>query len=182
MALKHIYQSQEDFFLILSDSLSVLKSIQNQNLDHPFLRKIQKLHSELIQDGKSIVFIWVPGHAGITGNTFADAAAKRALNEPVSNIFIPYSDLRPCVHSYIQKVWQEFWDLTPSNKFFQIQPKLDSPVPRYFGNRKRETIFSRLHIGHSYFSHSFLLRGEDPPYCTACDTPYTVEHVLIFLC
>ena len=179
MALKHIYQSQEDSFLILSDSLSVLTSIQKQNLDHPFLRKVQELHSELIQDGKSIVFVWVPGHAGITGNTFADAAAKRALNEPVSNIFIPYSDLRPCVHSYIQKVWQEFWDLTPSNKFFQIQPKLDSPVPRYFGNRKRETIFSRLHIGHSYFSHSFLLRGEDPPYCTACDTPYTVEHVLI---
>ena len=106
----------------------------------------------------------------------------QALSEPVSNVLIPYSDLRPCVNSYIQKVWQEFWDLTPSNKFFQIQPKLDSPVPRYFGNRKRETIFSRLHIGHSYFSHSFLLRGEDPPYCTACDTPYTVEHVLIFLC
>ena len=131
---------------------------------------------------------YVPAYTGPTwawdgladwGNTFADTAAKKALNEPVSNIFILYSDLRPCVNIYIKKLWQEFWDSSPDNKLFQIQPKLESPIPMYYGNRKKETVFSRLHIGHTYFSHSYLLKGEDPPHCIACDEPYTVKHVLI---
>ena len=121
----------------------------------------------------------VPGHVGIKGNSIADAAAKKALDHPTTNICIPYSDLKPNINQYIQKIWQESWDLTPNNKLFQIQPRLDSPIPKYYGNRKKETVFSRLQIGHSYFSHSYLLKREDPPHCVACDEPYTVKHVLI---
>ena len=32
----------------------------------------------LTTDGKKIVFIWVPGHVGIRGNSAADSAAKNA--------------------------------------------------------------------------------------------------------
>ena len=28
------------------------------------------------------------------------------------------------------------------------------------------------------FIHSFLLKGEDPPQCTACDCQLTVKHIL----
>ena len=38
---------------------------------------------------------------------------------------------------------------------------------------------SRLRIGHTYFSHSYILRREDPPECTACQEIYSVRHVLI---
>ena len=34
-------------------------------------------------------------------------------------------------------------------------------------------------MGHTYFSHSYILCQEDPPECTACQEIYSVRHVLI---
>ena len=39
-----------------------------------------------------------------------------------------------------------------------------------------------LHIGHSFNSfitHSFLLKGEEPPVCIGCDQHLTIEHILL---
>ena len=44
--------------------------------DHPILIKIRELYSNLIRDGREIVFVWVLGHVGISGNSAADSAAK----------------------------------------------------------------------------------------------------------
>ena len=46
-------------------------------------------------------------------------------------------------------------------------------------SRKEEVVLSRLRIGHTYFTHSYILRQEDPPECTACQEIYSVRHVLI---
>ena len=46
-------------------------------------------------------------------------------------------------------------------------------------SRKEEVVFSRLRIGNTYFSHSYIIRQEGPPECTACQEIYTVRHVLI---
>ena len=36
-----------------------------------------------------------------------------------------------------------------------------------------------LHIGHSFITHSFLLKDEEPPMCTGCDKRLTIEHILV---
>ena len=36
-----------------------------------------------------------------------------------------------------------------------------------------------LHIGHSFITHSFLLKGEEPPMCIGCDKRLTIEHILL---
>ena len=36
-----------------------------------------------------------------------------------------------------------------------------------------------LHIGHSFLTHSFLLKGEEPPVCIGCDKRLTLEHILL---
>ena len=41
-------------------------------------------------------------------------------------------------------------------------------------------MISRLHIGHSSITHSFLLKGEEPPVCFACDRKITVKDILPF--
>ena len=33
---------------------------------------------------------------------------------------------------------------------------------------------ARLHIGHSFITHSFLLKGEEPPMCIGCDQHLTM--------
>jgi len=40
------------------------------------------------------------------------------------------------------------------------------------------SVFTRLKIGHSYLTHSHLLRSEPPPFCIGCNTPMTIEHLL----
>ena len=46
-------------------------------------------------------------------------------------------------------------------------------------NRKEETVMARLHIGHSFITHSFLLTSEEPPMCIGCDECLTIEHILL---
>ena len=46
-------------------------------------------------------------------------------------------------------------------------------------NRKDETVMARLHIGHSFITHSFSLMGEEPPVCIGCDKRLTTEHILL---
>ena len=46
-------------------------------------------------------------------------------------------------------------------------------------NRKEETVMARLHIGHSFITHSFLLKGEEPPLCIRCDQHLTIKHILL---
>ena len=74
LALKHVYYSKEKSFLILSDSLSSLQSILNLKYDHPVLVQILELYTEMTREGREIVFIRVPGHVGIRGNSAADSA------------------------------------------------------------------------------------------------------------
>ena len=81
--------------MILLDSLSSLQSIFNLKYDHPVLVQILDLYTEMTRDGREIVFIWVPGHVGIRGNSAADSAAKDALDGDISVELIPFSDLKP---------------------------------------------------------------------------------------
>ena len=65
--------------LILSDSLSSLQAIRNMKCDHPLLTRI---HSDLLQDAKEIVF---------SGSlvTSADTTAEDALDGDISDELIP---------------------------------------------------------------------------------------------
>ena len=38
---------------------------------------------------------------------------------------------------------------------------------------------ARLHIGHSFLTRSFLLKGEEPLMCIGCDKRLTIEHILL---
>ena len=179
LALKHVYYSREKSFLILSDSLSSLQSILNLKYDHPVLVQILELYTEMTREGREIVFIWVAGHVGIRGNSAADSAAKDALDGNISVELIPLSDLKPRTNKYILELWQSEWDEFPENKLYEIFPVLKECTSCPRKNRKEETVISRLHVGHSFLTHSFLLKGEDPPVCIGCDQRLTIERILL---
>ena len=66
-----------------------------------------------------------------------------------------------------------------SNKFHEILPKLPDKLLSFCNTRKENTVLDRLHIGHSYLTHSFILRKEEAPVCVAYNTVITVKHNLI---
>ena len=50
-----------------------------------------------------------------------------------------------------------------SDKFHKILPKLQDKLLSFCNTRKENTVLNRLHIGHSYLTHSFILRKEEAP-------------------
>ena len=66
-----------------------------------------------------------------------------------------------------------------SNKFHEILPKLPDKLLSFCNTRKGNTVLNRLHIGHSYLKHSFILRKEEAAVCVACNAVITVKHILI---
>ena len=133
----------------------------------------------MTREGREIVFIWVPGHVGIRGNSAADSAAKDALDGDILVELIPFSDLKPCTNKYILELWQSEWDDFPENKLYKIFPILKECISCPRKNRKEGTVMARLHIGHSFLTHSLLLKGEEPPVCIGCDKRLTIEHILL---
>ena len=165
--------------MILSDSVSSLQTILNLKYDHPILVQILELHTEMTRDGGEVVFIWVPGHVGIKGNSAADSAAKDALDNDISVELIPFSDLKSRANKHILELWQSEWDESPENKLHKIFPVLKECIVCSRTNRKDETVMARLHIGHSFITHSFSLMGEEPPVCIGCDKCLTIAHILL---
>ena len=81
---------------------------------------------------------------------------------------------------FIQNVWQQSWNdpANRNNKLFAIKPGLGEWLPGLRINRREEIILARLRIGHSYITHSYLLKGEEEPQCIPCNAPLTIKHVL----
>ena len=82
-------------------------------------------------------------------------------------------------NKYILELWQSEWDEFPENKLYKIFPVLKECIVCPRTNKKEETVMARLHIGHSFITHSFLLKGEEPPVCIGCDKRLTIEHILL---
>ena len=71
-ALKAIRKSTLKKFLIFTDSLSCLQSIQNEDLSNPLILKFLLKYREILLQGKDVVLCWIPSHVGIDGNEKAD--------------------------------------------------------------------------------------------------------------
>ena len=47
--------------------------------------------------------------------------------------------------------------------------------PSYKIDREEKVTLARLRIGHTFITHSFLLKGGDWPLCISCLEPFTVN-------
>ena len=145
-------------FIIHLDSISVVQSLKYTKLENPLIVNIfNKLN--LLIHSKKVRFCWIPSHIGIQGNDKADSLVKAAINKtPDKNIKTPYTDLKPKIKQIVTKKWPQLWDDNPHNKFFQIQPILKERKLDPNNTRRGETTRTRLRIGHTQLTHSFILK------------------------
>ena len=106
-------------------------------------------------------------------------AAKRSLDQDITVSQVPYTDLKSHINHFISSKWQERWSSCRDNKLLKIKPILGEWPPGFKKSRNEEVVLSQLRIGHTSFSHSYILRREDPPECTASGEIYSVRHVFI---
>ena len=92
-------------FIIFSDSLSVLKSLDHTSSKNPQIQKLLEKHHEL-SELNEIVYCWIPSHIGIAGNESVDQKAKDSLNLHPTNFSIPYANFKSFINRHILNKWQ----------------------------------------------------------------------------
>ena len=124
----------------------------------PLAKEIEQQTHYLLSRHYDVVFCWTPGHVGIVGNELADQAAKSATQKTNVDIqTVPVWHVQSFIKRSILQAWQTEWQGTN----FKLTTAKDSVRPwssSFRSVRREENILTRLWIGHSFFSHSFLLR------------------------
>ena len=131
------------------------------------------------QGKKKIILFWIPSHVGILGNEKADYAAKEALNVRPSSESVCFSDFKCSVRALIRQQWQSDWDKEIRNKLHGITTSLSTGHNGKIYNRRDEIVLSRLRIGHTHITHTYLLNQLTPPICNMCHDLLTVKHFLV---
>ena len=180
LTLEIVESSDHTNFCVFSDDMSCLQAISNHKCEKiGILQILEKCHF-LHAAGKIVEFCWIPSHVGIKGNEKADCAAKAALQLPISvDIQIPYTDLKNTINTYFNKIWQNHWSQIQFNKLQLIKPVIGETKFKNVTKRRDEGVLHRARIGHTFLTHSYLLRKEDGPDCSSCHCLLTVQHILI---
>lgn len=187
-ALKCIYSSNADTSIILSDSLSVLTSLENNitfNIKtNPYLLKIKKMVGDIFAIGKEVHFLWVKAHIGIKNNEIVDTLAKESINSGIpSEEKICLSDSLSILKSKLRNRWSELWQKfchTNPTRYTQIHPDLPSKFwhENYVRPRKYITTIIRLKFGHACFpAHLFKIKVLPSENCDICNIKSDLDHI-----
>ena len=167
-------------YVIYSDSLSSLKALDGAHFNHPYIYDIVELYIKgCWKKRKFVVLVWIPSHVGIQGNEKADKLAKEALELDIADLQVPFTDLRVNINKFIKVKWQALWDSFPNNKLHSVQPLVAARHHHVGITRREQVVLTRCRVGHSYVTHSYLLKGDPMPVCIQCNCAFTVKHILL---
>ena len=181
LALRYIQHRNLRKVCICSDSRSALASLQHIPDTQHILFDAINIHQELVTSGTDIFFLWIPGHSGISGNEWADEAARHAIALPnITNIPISHHSIRSFIHQHSRAFWQKSWRDDPDRtQLHEIKPDLGMWSSSSRKCRLEEKTLARLRLGHTSLTHSYIFTRSPRPRCTTCDTTLTVKHLLL---
>ena len=140
-ALTYVKVSTRKSFVIFSDSMSVLQAIESQESKNPLVNMVLQACREILSNGKFITLCWIPSHRDITGNEYADRAAKDALSKAQPTHFEqPCIDVFIKIQPFISSLWQERWNKEVGNKLHAIMPQIDEKYYSGCTNRKMKLL------------------------------------------
>ena len=126
-----------------------------------------QIRNILIERHPNILLLWLPGHCNITGNEYADQAAKYATTAPVyATRNIDHKDLNKFIFNHYRTLDRELTFNSTSDwyKTINTDRKYIRDVPLN-SNRSDFVKFTRLRLGHTRITHGHLMQIQDPPYC-----------------
>ena len=121
----------------------------------------------------------MPSHVGIKVNEKADSAAKSTLDLPHAQVGVPYTDFKHLIRQYIFSTWQDDLNGVVANKLHSVTPVMGDWQSSYRRCRKDEVVLCRAYIGHTYVTHSYILKKDPPLQCEHCQCTLTVCHILV---
>lgn len=167
--------------IIVSDSASALQAINCFDSKVPIISRIHTLIYQTKSLGGDVIFVWAPGHIGIEGNEKADRAAKKGLEKStIDDQRVHFGDLKIIVKEGLKEKWEKRWEEEVVNHLRRIMPKIDLHKTYLQDlSRREQVVLTRLRIGHTRLTHSYLFRRENTPICDRCQTARNVQHILM---
>ena len=89
--------------------------------------------------------------------------SKSALDLPHAQVDVPYTDFKHLINQYIFSTWKDDWNGAVANKLHSVKPVLGDWQSSYRRCRKDEVVLCHAHIGHTYMTHSYILKKDPPP-------------------
>ncbi|XP_043257979.1 uncharacterized protein LOC122400522 [Colletes gigas] len=179
-ALKYIEETTHNKSIILTDSKSTLLALQNLETNNSVIQNIIELNETLKRDKREVLYSWVPAHIGIEGNEKADTAAKLASSSTAIMKYeqATHQDLQKYCTKALTGVWNEEWRNSRPTKLHKVRNNIYDFNPALPLNRKDQVKTTRLRIGHSSWTHSYLITKTEPNSCDICNVENTIEHIL----
>ena len=167
--------------VIYSDLMSCLQAIEGEDTDNPLICHIMNLLWLLSDKGTHVRFCWIPSHCSIEGNERVDQLAKETLDQDMDPLAsVHYTDMKPPVNSYIQKLAQTKWDVAVHGRdIYLMKPTLEPPKKFQHLTRAEEVVITRLRIGHTKATKSHILSRGPPTVCHHRGQILTSDHMLL---
>lgn len=176
-AIENIEDKFNQNYILYTDSLSSLKTLQKVHPKNHLAQTIQEKITVIEQNNTHIQFVWIPSHKNIKGNEAADTAAKQATTDRApTTARIQTNDVIMMIKDKINSYYFGTWDIENNNKLRSI--KSNNKIWISGTNRKTQVITNRLRIGHSRLTHAYLFQKEEPPYCETCKARVTIKHII----
>jgi ribonuclease HI len=158
--------------VILTDSASCLLALEAGTSKHPWIQEV-----ESAVRNKPVKFCWIPGHAGINGNSEADRLVNEARRQHALEIPIPAEDALKAMKETVRRRWNDQWFENRDAKLREVKNDTHRWIER--GSAAEQRVLTRLRIGHTRLTHTFLLKKESPPNCECCGTLLDVRHLIL---
>ena len=179
-ALHFVWDNQVPKALIFSDSQSAVRALAGQSREHPVLVDILESNHNITEVGMDCVVVWIPGHSGIRGNVRADFWAKKAHDKPtVKQVNVGYREFVPQVRKRTRDLFAKIWQDYRPTQLKEIKPNIGHWKSSVRDNRKEEVVLCRMRIGHTVFTHSYIIDQVPETMCDTCRCRLNVRHVLL---
>ena len=180
-ALLYVTENLIPKCVISTDSLSVFSALQSSSSSHPTVIDILEASHQLLESGCELIFLWVPGHCGITGNDMADIQAKGAIQSNRRlDVVVGPKEYHCTLHLAIRNLFSQFWHAySPHTTLKLVKEEVGQWDTCNRKNRREEVVLCRMRLGHTRYTHGYLLDREPRPECDSCACPRSVNHLLI---
>lgn len=132
---------------------------------------------KISKSSKDVKFVFIPSHVGIYGNEKADTAAKKATEGSVLEDILLASDYKNLINRRFKELWEEKWISTTGNKYREIRSSTKRWSCINMLKRRDSVVLTRLRMGHTNLTHSFLMSHENAPICDHCKEILSVQHI-----
>lgn len=147
--------------VIFTDAKSVVSGLQNYDTTHKnyFARYIKEELYKASMKNIKIIIVWIPNHSSIGQNDRVDFLAKSTYNSQLYD-FQFSSDIKAYLKNQILKNNLQSWLNTTSNHLRSFKDNNTLWKTSLRKNRMEEIVISRLRVGVTRITHSYVINKE----------------------